>query len=98
MISLRRATPDDVAEMWRVHASSVRTLCASHYSMEQIEEWVALIHERYREIDAIALTSRMMFVAELDGDIVGFSALVENTVVAVYVDPPVTKQGIGQRL
>jgi len=96
MISVRKAHQDDMPGIWRVHASSVRVLCTSHYSAEQIEAWVGkMIPERYHPTMP---ASRVIFVAQDDSQLIGFSTLDGDTIRAVYVDPGYTGRGVGRRL
>jgi putative acetyltransferase len=96
-ISVRRAKLEDAEQICQVHIASVRELCKSDYIPEQIEAWVGkLTHEGYRQ--AIENPNKIMFVAEIEGAIAGFSDLFENQVNAVYVHPSYARKGVGRLL
>ncbi|PSO51029.1 MAG: hypothetical protein BRC40_04740 [Cyanobacteria bacterium QH_8_48_120] len=93
-VSVRKAQPDDAEQMHDVHVWSVKMLCTGDYTPEQIETWVGKLNpekrrQRMRETEAI------IFVAEKEEKIVGFSSLSEKKVRAVYVHPGYTRQGVG---
>lgn len=47
-ILVRRAQPEDAFQMHHVHVTSVRTLCASDYTYEEIEAWVGKLDPEKR--------------------------------------------------
>ena len=71
---------------------SVRTLCKNCYSKEVIDGWLLnrVPSGYHKPIDSHAL-----FVAEHGSQIVGFGEAVPGRIVAVFVDPNYTQQGIG---
>jgi putative acetyltransferase len=96
-ISVRRAEPEDAEQICQVHILSVRELCKSDYTPEQIEAWVGKLKpEGHRQ--AIEQIDKSIFVAEVDGRIAGFSELFKNEVNAVYVHPSYSRQGVGKLL
>jgi putative acetyltransferase len=99
-ISVRSAQPEDAWQMHHVHVTSVRILCASDYTSEQIEAWVGFLDpEKRRHYMTQADHSEILFVAEDKlGTIVGFSSLGINEVNAVYVHPQYTRMGVGTLL
>ncbi len=99
-ILVRRAQPEDAFQMHHVHVTSVRTLCASDYTSEQIEAWVGKLDpQKRRQYMTQGSHSEILFVAEGKlGMIVGFSSLGINEVNAVHVHPHYTQMGIGTLL
>jgi len=96
-ISVRRAKTEDAEQICQVHITSVRELCKSDYTPEQIEAWVSKLNpEGHRQ--AIENLTKVMFVAETEGRIAGFSELFESEVNAVYVHPNYSRQGVGKLL
>ena len=94
-IRIRRPRLDDVAGIVRAHSEAIRAKAAAHYSAEQIASWtransVETLEERLeRERKTLAEGKVIAFVAELNGNIIGFSMLVpdKNELRAVYVAP-----------
>lgn len=98
---MRTAKPEDAEAICHIHVTSVRELCASDYTLEQIEAWVGNLdpEKRCRSM-AQNTESEILFVAENNqGVIVGFSSLGQHGEVnAVYVHPQYTRQGVGRVL
>lgn len=94
--------------MHHVHVTSVRTLCSSDYTLEQIEAWVGRLDPEKRrqgmarDLEASQLgqtPSEILFVAEDKlGAIVGFSSLGKDEVNAVYVHSHYTRLRVGTLL
>ncbi|MDV2996173.1 MAG: putative N-acetyltransferase YafP [Chroococcidiopsis sp. SAG 2025] len=96
-ISVRRAKTEDAEQICQVHIASVRELCKSNYTPEQIEAWVGKLKpEGHRQ--AIENPNKIMFIAEIERRIAGFSELFETEVNAVYVHPNYSRQGVGKLL
>lgn len=96
--SLRRALPEDVTDVHRIHSASIREGTAGHYEPEVVEVWVdAFNPESYP-----GNIERMeFFVAEhSDGRIGGFVAmdLATAEVDSVYVAPWAGGLGLGSLL
>lgn len=93
--SLRRARPEDVFDVHRVHSTSIREGAQGHYDPEIIEVWVdAFIPENFPK----NLERLNFYVAELDdGRIAGFLAfdLVTAELDSVYVAPWGRGLGLG---
>ncbi len=94
---IRRATPDDAADINKVHMASVRSLAGSSYSAKEVEAWLKDGNpERFRR----AMTERgeTVFVASSGGAIVGMSAVLGDEIKAVYVLPEAVRRGVGSAL
>ena len=95
VLSIRQAQPDDVIQQLRIQIDALRTLCRQDYTPEQIE---GLIERNIRYSSRGGCQSELSLVAEADGVIVGYSALLGRRISAVYVHPQFVRQGIGSRL
>src|SRR5262245_47877865 len=83
---IRRAKVSDAPEVYRLFLSSVRGLCKSAYSMEDIEAWIqAGSAEIYEEL----IRSSIVLVCISSGDLVGFARLdvLNAEIAALYVHP-----------
>jgi putative acetyltransferase len=94
---LRRAHVEDASAICRVHMASIRGLGPASYSAEQVEAWCG---NREPESYLSPIRERIMFVAEHEGQVVGFSQLDHRSSVvdAVYVHPARTRTGLGTLL
>ena len=92
-ITIRPATPADHEPTIALQTNAFRILCAQDYTPKQIE---ALVEDeaRSRHIDEV------LFVAEMDGDMVGFTGLStsDRQITAVFVCPNLARQGIGKQM
>lgn len=95
MRDIRRACVGDAPSILLVHHRSVQTLCAPDYCPEQIRAWTA---NQDPEVVARSLVTEETWVVECLGQVRGFGARVANEVVALYVDPDCTGQGLGHLL
>lgn len=95
-VRVRRAGPQDAPDICRVHGRSVRRLLAQAYGEKTVEGWAAaLTPEMYVE----SMTGgERLFLAEVDGQMVGFGGRRDDEVTAVYVDPEHVGQGVGTAL
>ncbi len=96
-VTLRRANPEDAAQIHQVHRASITELCGSDYTAEQIEAWIGpRKHEDY--VQAIEAVS--VYVAEKGSQVVGFGMFDQQNglVLATYVHPSHVGAGIGSDL
>lgn len=97
-VRLRRARPEDVDEVHRIHTEAICAGAGDHYDPEIVEAWVdAFNPERYPE----NIHRMDFFVAELpDGRISGFLALDLETreLESLYVAPWAGGSGLGSYL
>jgi GNAT superfamily N-acetyltransferase len=86
-----------VEGIWRVHNDSIRALCRERYEPREIAAWIAF---RPPEAYRTALASRALFVAEWQGEVVGFGQLdpARGEIEACYVAPEAIGSGIGSAL
>ena len=94
---IRNATANDREAISRVHRASIRALCASRYTGEQIDGWLAILQPTVYDQ---ALREKVFLVAERDGRLLGFAMLDTDAaeVSAIYVSPDAIGSGIGSRL
>ncbi len=93
--SIRQADSDEIIQLLRIQTDALRTLCVSDYPPQQIE---ALIERNLRHFSLGGCQSEFILVAEVDGVIVGWSALLASRISAIYVHPQFVRQGIGSQL
>ncbi len=94
---IRRAHASDAERICRTHVASIRRLCSTEYSPEQIAAWVGT---RTAGDYLKAIEVATVFVAEREGEIAGFAIfdVEEGLILAIYVHPDQVRRGIGSRL
>lgn len=108
-LTFRDATESDADGIWQVHTDSIKQLCSSHYSSEQIADWVGRQkRERYSQL--ISRDDDFVVAEYGDRKVVAFghlgrcsnhekfSSQVNFEVFGFYVSPTVKRQGVGRRL
>lgn len=96
-VLLRFAKEDDLTEMHKMFVDTIVTICKKDYSSEKIDVWIATIRDKQRWIDKI--NSQYFLIAELDGQIVGYSSLEYNEYIDfLYVHKDYQRQGIADKL
>jgi len=96
-LTIRAFQPGDALEIMRLFRDTVHNVNGRDYTPEQIEAWApALMDEpRWHE----RLRANFTYVAEADGQIVGFSELERSGRIAtLYVHHRYQTQGIASRL
>jgi N-acetylglutamate synthase-like GNAT family acetyltransferase len=94
MLKIRRAREEDCHSIGSVHIAAVSGIRTGVYTPEEIQAWaVPREASSYEE----SIRSKEFFVAEYEGDIVGFGVLNQEVaeVEAVYVTPLAGGRGIG---
>ena len=97
MLVIRRAKPEDNESIGRIHLRAIKEICASHYAPEEIEAWAKLRKpDHYVE----SIRSKEFYVAEENGNLVGFSTLNQTSgeIEAIYIVPEIARGGIGQKI
>ncbi len=97
MLVIRRAKPEDKDSIGRIHVRAIKEICATHYAPEEIESWAKPRRpDHYVEY----IRSNEFYVAEENGNIVGFGTLNQTSgeIEAVYIAPEVARHGIGQKI
>lgn len=95
-VLIRPALPSDSVGILHAHEDSIRSIASRDHTESEINGWC-------QNLSAASYTRAMasgekMFVAERDGEIVGFSAVRENTICAVYVAGKFSNKGVGKEL
>ena len=95
-MKIRRARMDDAEQICSLHKASIRQLCSTCYSPEQIEAWSGALEPKHYW-QAIEMFD--FFVAE-EELVVGFLFLSMDKaeVNALYLDPAVVGRGIGRQM
>jgi putative acetyltransferase len=100
-IVIRPASPEDAHDLLAVHHSAVRITAAHDYPTEILEHWAPLpITEMAVARFNANPETELRFVAELEGEIVGFAAIVaeKEELRACYIAPSAGRQGVGRLL
>lgn len=94
-MKIRPATLTDTAAMCAAHKASIATLCAGHYSAEDIKGWLTILSP---EIYKSAINSKIVIVAEKNERVVGLGILdpEHNDINALYIHPQVVGMGFGK--
>lgn len=95
LFAIRKAVSSDAEAMFAVHQASVHELCAKAYSAEHMACW---FEGRTPEIYTPALAAEQVWVAEQDGNIVGFVGARPGELTLLFVLPQAMGQGIGSGL
>lgn len=94
---IRQATKGDAPQIMRLFYDTVHTINSKDYTQEQVDVWAPcdMNLERWRDRQ----DTRMTFVAESDGQILGFAELeASEHIDCFYVHKDFQGQGVGARL
>ena len=94
-MKIRSAKIEDAPFVWETHVNAIRILCRGAYTPAQIEAWAG---PRTPEDYLDPISNGRMFVAEVDGRVVGFGEFMKEEIRALYVHPDYTRKGIGRAL
>jgi len=97
-MKIRKASMADKAKLAQMHITSIRKLCASHYTRRQIDAWTRVLVPRVYEQ---ALKEKVVLTAwDPGGELSGLGILdIENRELsAVYVHPDAVGKGVGSGL
>jgi putative acetyltransferase len=98
VLTIRPATPDDAEAMCDLHIRSIRVLCATDYTPEQIEAWAG---RKKPELYSRAMTEggETMFVAlDEHGVMLGMASFKDTEIYCLYVAPGAARRGVGSEL
>lgn len=102
VFKIRLAGPQDAEQLVQIHYRAVHQISNEYYSQAALEAWSPLPNQaRYDWMNGvIASDSKVVLVAEVQGQKVGFSICgpQDGFIDALYVDPQCAGQGIGQAL
>lgn len=97
MLVVRKAKQEDKKSMWDVQVNSIKEICKSHYTQDEIQAWLGLLKpKRFKE----TIESKAVFVAIDGDDIVGFGQLDQENghIEDLYVRPDHAKRGVGMKI
>lgn len=99
---IRTAEPDDATHILDMHHDSVHSLAKTHYPQGKLDSWSPPpTSERIHNLaNKLQSGDELGHVAEYDGKIIGYAALVpdKKEIRAVYVSPEWVHQGVGKAL
>jgi GNAT superfamily N-acetyltransferase len=95
LFTIRQAKHQDAESMFLVHKAAVIELCARSYSPEHMGHW---FDGRTPDIYSPAIGDGQIWVADLNGSVVGFVGAKPGEVTLLFVLPQYTGQGIGSSL
>lgn len=92
---IRLGTADDIDNIARVYADSVRVLCQHDYDAKIIADWQVSTpaQSRLKLIDDGSL-----WVAQVDNNIAGYLVVIPGEIVSLFIDPDYAGFGIGKAL
>ena len=93
--TVRKATLDDREAMYRIHVDSVRTLCAGHYSGNQIQRW---FEGRSPDDYTGAIEYGGDWTACVQGEPVAFIEFFTKSISSLFVQSRFAGRGIGRML
>jgi putative acetyltransferase len=95
---IRTANRTDIPAIHRVHAASIRGLCAVAYSPQLIEAWAS--NPDLRRYDRMLEPACRCLVAVMDGEVCGFGSLnlPESRLASLFVHPDHAGTGVGRLL
>jgi ribosomal protein S18 acetylase RimI-like enzyme len=93
--SYRKATVQDVAEMFAVRKTSILELAPTGMSVQQSVDWSSRL-----TLEAMAqrMNDAEFWVAEVNSAIVGWVGIRSDEIYGLYVDPQFVNRGIGSGL
>ena len=95
-LEIRKATFQDAPGILRAHQNSIREIASKDHSVDQISAWSDhLTAEGY--IKAMR-SGEEYYIALDDEKVIGFSAMKNSTVMAVYVSSEGAGRGVGKAL
>lgn len=95
-VTIRPAVVADASDICACHQSAVRVLCGGDYTSTQIEAWIGT-RTPLDYVESMK-SGEALWVAEVEGQVVGFAGRKDDEITAVYVSPRYARQGIGQQL
>ncbi|MFQ5635549.1 MAG: GNAT family N-acetyltransferase [Gammaproteobacteria bacterium] len=97
MVSLRPATGEDCAAVYRVQVDAIRNLPGGAAGREGTEKWLAT---RRPSGYARDMQEELFFVAEEQGEVIGWGALSteKQEITNVFVDPAHHRRGVGRAI
>ncbi|NOH97733.1 GNAT family N-acetyltransferase [Vibrio sp. 99-70-13A1] len=97
MVTIRQYQESDAETLWNIHFRTIRNINIQDYSQDQVEAWAP---ERFDlSIWMNKVTSLSPFVAEINGDIVGYTDLQSSGLIDhFFCHHEYQGQGVGKAL
>ncbi|MBN2693540.1 GNAT family N-acetyltransferase [bacterium] len=95
-IKIRVANINDLDELQTLFVETIKTVCISDYSDNQIAVWSSFVDNKQRWIDRIE--SQYFIVAYNENYITGFISLDNNYIDLLYIHKNHQKQGVAKKL
>ena len=97
MLELRKATVDDVDQIWSVRTLAIKIGCLGHYFDDDVQQWANLtIHSGFSKVIAEAKA----YVIANDQQVAGFGFLDPATseICGIFVHPEFQGRGLGRQI
>jgi putative acetyltransferase len=97
IMKIRSAMLSDAEKIYLTHKASIETLCAGHYSEQDIAKWIDILSPSIYEN---AINEKVMIIAEDGDDLLGLGILdaVNKEICAIYIHPISKGIGLGKRI
>ena len=97
MLELRKATADDINQLWNVRTLAIKSGCREHYSDEDVQRWANV--PIYSGFPTIVAETKFYVIAD-SFRVAGFGYLDPTTseVGGMFVHPDFHRQGLGRRI
>ena len=97
-IIIRKAAASDIDGIYKMHVNSIRELCLSHYTPEQISTWTATLQPEsyFQAIEALDFRVAQCRDGRLAGMLIVDTSC--GVVRALYIAPFAAGKGLGKRL
>jgi putative acetyltransferase len=95
IIFIRPAVPEDSQALLDVFVESVTVLCPGDYPPKQVK---ALLDSKGLHYKNVKSWGDVVIVATLNAQVIGFAALIWDTICAAYVHPQHCRRGVGRAL
>ncbi|MGF1489508.1 MAG: GNAT family N-acetyltransferase [Prochloraceae cyanobacterium] len=95
LVIIRRGKPQDREELFQVTMKSIEALCAKDYTSKQLQ---CLLRDKSKRFRRGIKLGETIYVAQLQGKIIGYSSLLSKSIGAMFVLPEYARQGIGKEL
>ena len=92
---------DEWPAVLAIHRRAIHEIAAADYPLEVLTAWgPPIVESQVDKFDAKLMRGQIVIVAEVDGVLAGFGELApeKNLLVAVYVNPDYSRQGVGTEL
>ena len=93
-MNIRPWQPHELPQLCQIFLRAVHETARQHYSPAQIAAWGQVDEAQWRQ----KLSASVVFVAEVDGNVVGFITAVGHYIDLLFVSPDYARQGIGGAL